>query len=132
MRRRALCGLIVALPLFSQLAHGGTYLSQASALLKGAEVEVNALRKRSFDQQMARTLLPIAEARRDAAKAMVVPKEVMRTHPHLLLCLESYERAIFSVSEKKHKSFLLNLERARRERSTFISLLKTDGWQMPA
>lgn len=132
MRRRSFTLSLLALPWWPASAYAGTYLSQVAALLKGAEVEAKALRQRAFDQQMARTLLQLAEARRDAAQGMNVPKEVMRTHPHFLLCLESYERAVFSVTEKNHASFLKNLERARRERATFISLLRADGWQLPA
>ncbi len=131
MKRRIFSAAVLSVCLCAGSASGGTYLSQASVLLKGAELEVQAMRKRTYDVKLAKTLWRIADARRETAGAMIVPKEVQRTHPHLLLCLEYYERAMFSVSEKKQSQFLLFLKKARSERSTFISLLQADGWQLP-
>lgn len=112
-------------------AFGGSYLSRAAMLLKGSEEEARVLRARFFDKELARVTHRLALVRTTAAQEMDVPDEVRRAHPHLLLVMESYERAAEAAIRGNQKDFLVALARAREEARIFVALLKQDGWQLP-
>lgn len=112
-------------------AFGGSYLSRASLLLKGAELEARMLRARFHDRELARLTHRLALSRTTAAGEMEVPDEVRRAHPHLLLVMESYERAAEGAVRANQKDFLVALARAREESHIFIAILKQDGWKLP-
>ncbi len=112
-------------------AYAGSYLSRAAVLLKGADVEAKALRERFFDKEMARVMHKLALARAEAAGAMEVPSEVKRAHPHLLLVMESYERACYAATVGQQTDFLVALSRARDEARIFEAVLKQAGWTLP-
>ncbi len=137
LSRRSFASLFVAgaalsVPLLRiSPAFGGSYLSRASMLLKGAEEEARVLRARFFDKELARVTHRLALARTSAAQEMDVPEEVRRAHPHLLLVMESYERAAEAAIRANQKDFLVALARAREEARIFVALLKQDGWQLP-
>lgn len=117
--------------LFTSQAFGGSYLSRASVLLQGAELEAAALRARFHDKELAEMTHRLAQSRLESARSMVVPKEVTRAHPHLLLVLESYERAADAAKRGQQTDFLVALARAREETSVFVAVLKQGGWDLP-
>lgn len=117
--------------LYAVSAFGGSYLNRASLLLKGAELEARMLRARFHDRELARLTHRLALSRTTAAGEMEVPDEVRRAHPHLLLVMESYERAAEGAVRANQKDFLVALERAREESDIFTAILKQDGWQLP-
>jgi len=120
-----------ALLLVSGAAFGGSYLMRAAVLLASGETEASALRRRLSDKDLAQMTHRLALARIAAAREMPVPKEVVQAHPHLLLVLESYERAAEAAVRRDHESFLVALARARAERQTFENVLQQSGWTLP-
>jgi hypothetical protein len=100
-------------------------------LLSAGETEASALRRRSHDKELARLTHRLALTRVAAAREMSVPKEVVRAHPHLLLVLESYERAADAAVRGDFESFLVALAKARSERQTFENVLSQSGWILP-
>lgn len=127
----SLVGIFCAGILTATAAWAGSYLSSSAVLLKGAELEASALRARFFDKQLARLTHRLALGRTTAAGEMVVPEEVKRAHPHLLLVLESYERAAEAAVRGHQSDFLVGLARAREEKRIFVAVLKQDGWELP-
>ncbi|HEX7452239.1 MAG TPA: hypothetical protein VF294_08140, partial [Polyangiaceae bacterium] len=93
IRRRMWIGAVVASLLATVSAWAGTYLNSASLLLAQASSEGDYLRARINDKELAELIHRLANARLEAAKNILVPKEVVQAHPHLLLVLENYERA---------------------------------------
>ena len=69
--------------------------------------------------------------RAESGRDMIVPKEVVMAHPHLLLALESYERSSDAAVRNSHEEFLVALSRAREESRIFEAVLKQHGWQLP-
>lgn len=124
-------GAAASSALYAIPSFGGSYLSRASLLLKGAELEARMLRARFHDRELARLTHRLALARTTAAGEMEVPDEVRRAHPHLLLVMESYERAAEGAVRSNQKDFLVALARAREESHIFVAVLKQDGWQLP-
>jgi hypothetical protein len=124
-------GLLSALALRATPAFAGSYLSRAALLLDGAELEARKLRARFFDKELARLTHRLALGRTKAAGEMLVPDEVKRAHPHLLLVMESYERAAEAAVRGEQSEFLVALERAREETTIFVAVLKQDGWELP-
>jgi hypothetical protein len=127
--KTSLAGLFVFS--LSDRAFGGSYLNRASVLLRGAELEARALRARFHDKELARVIHEVALARTRTAQEMTVPDEVKRAHPHLLLVLESYERAAEAAVRVNQKDFLVALSRARDEERIFVAILKQEGWTLP-
>jgi hypothetical protein len=89
------------------------------------------LRARVNDKELAELVHRLAEGRLDAAKNMLVPKEVVQAHPHLLLVLENYERAADSATRGEAEKFLVYQQRARDEDRTFRGVLKQFGYTLP-
>lgn len=133
MKRRSLLSFALALPVavWALEAQAGSYLSRAAVLLRGAELEGKSLSRRFHDKELARVLHKIALERGKAANEMLVPEEVKRAHPHLLLVLESYERACEAATRGHHTDFLVSLSRAREEARIFEAVLKQAGWTLP-
>jgi hypothetical protein len=90
------------------------------------------LRARFHDKELARLTHRLALARTTAAQEMEIPDEVRRAHPHLLLVMESYERAAEGAVRANQKDFLVALARAREEGNIFVAILKQDGWELPS
>ena len=132
LTRRALvasvCGAIL---LSSAAAWAGTYLNSAALLLAQASHEADYLRARINDKELAELVHKLADARLEAAKGMLVPKEVVQAHPHLLLVLENYERAADSATRGEAEKFLVYQQRARDEDRTFRGVLKQFGYSLP-
>ncbi len=130
--RRALFGLVsAALLLSSAAAWAGTYLNSAALLLAQASHEADYLRARINDKELAELVHKLADARLEAAKGMLVPKEVVQAHPHLLLVLENYERAADAATRGEAEKFLVYQQRARDEDRTFRGVLKQFGYALP-
>jgi len=132
MPRRALFVLLLVSILgLSATALAGTYLNSAALLLAQANTEADYLRARINDKELAELIHKLADARLDAAKGMLVPKEVVQAHPHLLLVLENYERAADAATRGEAEKFLVYQQRARDEDRTFRGVLKQFGYALP-
>jgi len=130
--RRVLLGLFAAsFVAVSSRAFAGTYLNSAALLLAQAGNEANYLRARINDKELAELIHKLANARLEAAKGMLVPKEVVQAHPHLLLVLENYERAADAATRGEAEKFLVYQQRARDEDRTFRGVLKQFGYALP-
>jgi hypothetical protein len=130
--RRAWLGLLAAAVLLtSSVAFAGTYLNSAALLLAQGSNEADYLRARINDKELAELIHKLADARLEAAKGMLVPKEVVQAHPHLLLVLENYERAADSATRGEAEKFLVYQQRARDEDRTFRGVLKQFGYAIP-
>jgi len=129
-RRIALLALFAALS-FSVSAWAGTYLNSAAFLLAQGSKEGDYLRVHMGDKELADLIHKLANARLDAAKNMLVPKEVVQAHPHLLLVLENYERAADAAMRGEAEKFLIYQQRARDEDRTFRGVLKQFGYTLP-
>jgi hypothetical protein len=131
-RRAALVGaLTLACALISGPAFAGSYLNRAAFLIHGARRECDSLRIRFGDKELARIAYRLAQARRESASEMMVPKEVVQAHPHLLLTLENYERAADAAVAGEADRFMIYCQRAQDEERTFRAVLKQLGWELP-
>lgn len=113
-------------------AEAGSYLNRASMLLRGGELEASALRARFQDKELAEVTHRLALARLETSRQMLVPKEVERAHPHLLLVMEFYERAAEAATRGNQQDFLVALARAREDARIFVAVLKQAGWELPS
>ncbi|MEI9953886.1 MAG: hypothetical protein WDO74_34145 [Pseudomonadota bacterium] len=128
--RRVWLALLGAL-LLTGSVWAGTYLNSASLLLSQSSKEGDYLRAHMGDKELADLIHKLASARLDAAKGMLVPKEVVQAHPHLLLVLENYERAADVATRGEAEKFLVYQQRARDEERTFRGVLKQFGYALP-
>jgi hypothetical protein len=131
-RRRAVffgfLGLVLAV---TAPALAGTYLSRAALLVSGGAREINYLRARFSDKELARVVQRLAQARLDTANAMTVPKEVANAHPHLLLILENHVQAAEAAARGEGEKFNVFFQKALDEERTFRAVLKNHGWTLP-
>jgi hypothetical protein len=121
-----LLGLAVTTPAFA-----GTYLSRAALLVSGGAREINYLRARFADKELARVVQRLAQARLDTAVAMTVPKEVTNAHPHLLLIIENHVQAAEAATRGEGEKFNVFFQRALDEERTLRAVLKNHGWTLP-
>jgi hypothetical protein len=131
VRRRTWFAVLAALLLATASAWAGTYLNSASLLLAQASSEGDYLRARINDKELAELIHRLADARLEAAKNILVPKEVVQAHPHLLLVLENYERAADAATRGEGEKFLVYQQHARDEDRTFRGVLKQFGYSLP-
>ena len=117
--------------LFAVAAEAGSYLSRAAMLVVQASRESQYLRGRVNDKDLAELVHQVAVARLEAASRMNVPKEVVQVHPHLLLCLENYERSADAAVQGHNDRFLVYQQRARDEDGILRGVLKQLGWALP-
>jgi hypothetical protein len=129
-RRRVLLCLL-GLLLLTGSAWAGTYLNSAALLLIQSSKEGDYLRAHIGDKELSDLIHKLASARLEAAKSMLVPKEVVQAHPHLLLVLENYERAADVATRGEAEKFLVYQQRARDEERTFRGVLKQFGYTLP-
>jgi hypothetical protein len=131
-QRRAFLRLAGLLPLlFAANAEAGSYLTRAAMLVVQASRESQYLRGRVNDKDLADLVRQVAVARLEAASRMNVPKEVVQAHPHLLLCLENYERSADAAVQGHADRFLVYQQRARDEEGILRGVLKQLGWALP-
>lgn len=112
-------------------AEAGSYLSRAAMLVVQGSRESQYLRGRINDKDLAELVHQVATARLEAASRMNVPKEVVQAHPHLLLCLENYERSADAAVQAHNDRFLVYQQRARDEEGILRGVLKQLGWALP-
>lgn len=89
------------------------------------------VRPRPRDEDLLEMVHAIAIARSESARRMQVPEVVAPAHPHLLLVLENSERAYAAARAGKLEKFVMHIERARAEDSTFRAIIKKLGYGMP-
>jgi len=131
-QRRAFLVLAGLSPLlFVARAEAGSYLTRAVMLVVQASRESQYLRGRVNDKDLAALVHQVAVARLEAASRMNVPKEVVQAHPHLLLCLENYERSADAAVQGHADRFLVYQQRARDEEGILRGVLKQLGWALP-
>lgn len=119
-------GLLIVAP-----ASAGSYLFRAAVLVGAADRECSVMRRRMHDKELAKVLHRVALERVAAARAMAVPPEVAKAHPHCLLVLEAFERAIDAAERGDPETFIVSETRARAELSTLRSVLRESGWELP-
>ncbi len=130
--RRGFVGALGAtVLLWAVPAFAGSYLDRAALLLHQASSDADFLRARLSDKELARVVHSMASARVQSASHMIVPKEVAQAHPHLLLVLESYERATEYAKDGKAEKFLVYQQRAQEEERILRGVLKQLGWSLP-
>jgi hypothetical protein len=130
--RRAICLLgASALLLVATEALAGSYLNRAHLLIRHAMKEMEYLRSRVNDKELARVVHQLAQARLDAARTMTVPPEVAMAHPHVLLVLEACERAAQAAVDGAAEKFMVFYQKALDEERTLRSVLKKLGWSLP-
>lgn len=130
--RRSIClGLLSAILFGSTRAYAGSYLNRAALLLRQANAEADYVRLRLTDRELSRVAHEMALARSRAAAKMQVPPEVVQAHPHLLLVLEHFERALSAAVQRESERFISQVLLAREEERTFHAVLKQLGWKLP-
>jgi len=113
-------------------AWAGSYLDRAALMLEQARSEGDFLKPRTFDKELVIVVKATAEARARVARKMEVPAVVAKAHPHLLLVLENYERAVTAADEGNFKKFNEHVHAARDEERNFRAILKELGYTLPS
>ena len=109
----------------------GTYLQAAALLLDEARKSSDFVNAHFGDPELAEIAHQLSEARVKAGRMLTVAKEVERAHPHLLLTLETCERAMAAAVEREGSRFLRLLSQARDEERTFRAVLTQQHMVMP-
>jgi hypothetical protein len=132
IRRRCiiLCACLLALS-FALPAWAGSYLDRAALLLTEADHAGHLLRSRLSDKEFAHVVHDMSKVRLEVAAHMLVPKEIAVAHPHLLMALESHERAADAAEHGEHPSFLVHLQKATEEERILRSIIEQHGWSLP-
>lgn len=112
-------------------AFAGSYLDRAALLLDQARKEGDLLQPRTGDKELALVIKTLSEARAKAARKMEVPAAIAKAHPHLLLVMETWDRAVESTLEGNFKKFMEHLLTAREEDRIFRALVKELGFALP-
>lgn len=133
MRRRSFLAAAAgsALWLVTPEAHAGSYLNRAALLLDQTREEGDMLQPRTHDKELAQLVAKMAAARVEIARKMEVPAKVGKAHPHLMLVLESSERAAAAALAGDFKKFVQLLFTAREEDRTFRTILGELGYTLP-
>jgi hypothetical protein len=126
----ALIALLVTIAI-PQNAWSGSYLDRAALLLEEARRENDTLLPRTMDKEMILVIKSLAEARAKAGRKMVVPPQVTKAHPHLLLVLEASERAADAAADGNFKKFAEYLNTSREEEKTFRTVMGELGYSLP-
>jgi hypothetical protein len=122
----ATAALCVAAP-----AQAGSYLDRAALLLDQSRKEGDMLQPRTYDKELATMIRALAEARNKAARGMEVPAAIAKAHPHLMLVLENWERAVESALAGNFKRFMEHLIICRNEDQAFRALVAELGFAVP-
>jgi len=123
--------LMLAVCLITSVAWGGSYLDRAALLISESRRAGVFLRERPHDRELAKMVHALAEARLKAAQEMLVPKEVVLAHPHLLLILEHQERAARAASQADLSKVLTLTLKAEEEERILERILTQLGWSLP-
>ena len=132
VRRGFLLASVSAICALASLsAFAGSYLDRAALMLDGAKKEADTVKSRTGDKELLVVVKALTEARVKAGRKMNVPPAVVDAHPHLMLVLENYDRALDAVISGNNTKFLECLANASAEEATFKSQLKTLGYTLP-
>lgn len=133
MKRRDFFGAMAAAAcvLAGRDGWAGSYLDRAALLLEEGKKEGDLVRPRTGDKELLVVLKALTEARLKVARKMNVPAAVVDAHPHLMLVLENYDRAMDSAISGNTKKFAECLVVTVDEERTFRNLLKQLGYALP-
>jgi hypothetical protein len=106
-------------------------LDRAALLLTEANHAGHLLRTRLSDKEFVHLVHEMSRARLDTASHMLVPKEVVIAHPHLLMALENFERAADAAEHHEPQAFLVHLQKATEEERILRSIIERLGWSIP-
>jgi hypothetical protein len=112
-------------------AHAGTYLDTVALLLDESHRSAEWMQTHLSDDKLATIAHLLAEARVKTGRAVLVPHEVEKAHPHLLLSLEALERAMSAAVEGESQRFLRLLVQSREEERTFRAILGQQKFTVP-
>jgi len=111
-------------------AYAGSYLDRIGLLVRQARGEADYLEYRLGDKELAELVHKLATARLAAARDMLIPKEVVQAHPHLLLMLENCERAADAAEAGERMRFVTFQRKARDEEQMFRSIMRQLGFPL--
>lgn len=117
--------------LFVSIASAGSYLNRAALLFAESRRANDWVLANLDDKELAEVAHAAAAARVKAARGMSVPKEVVPMHPHLLLSLESTERALAAASAGEAERVLLLVRTSRDEEAHFRAQLAKAKLTLP-
>jgi hypothetical protein len=109
----------------------GSYLRTASILLDESKRSIDWTLTYEGDAELARVLHDLAEARVHAGRQVVVPKELDGAHPHLLLTLETVERALDSTVQGDARKTVKLVLQAREEEQNYRTQITQLGRRLP-
>lgn len=131
MKHLAAALALATLTLLAPLARAGTYLDTAAMLLDDSQRSADWVEKHLLDQKLAAIAHTVAEERVKAGRRVEVPKEVVKAHPHLLLVLETTERAIAAAEDGDPQRFMRLVYQAREEARTYRAILQQMHYTLP-
>lgn len=133
MNRRAFLSTAAAAAvlLAASAALGGSYLDRAALMLDGGRKEIEMVKSRTSDKELLLVVKALTEARVKSGRKMNVPAQVVDAHPHLLLVLESYDRALDALLASNMKKYSECLVNAADEERTFRMMIKNAGFSLP-
>ncbi|HEX3594244.1 MAG TPA: hypothetical protein VHU80_04055 [Polyangiaceae bacterium] len=133
-RRRALKWLaaasVTAVVGAPSLALAGSYLDRVGLLVRQGRSEIDYLEYRLGDKDLAELIHKLATARLAASRDMLIPKEVVQAHPHMLLMLENCERAADAAEAGERLRFITFQRRGRDEEQMFRSIMRQLGFPL--
>jgi len=112
-------------------ARASSYLATAALLLDETRRSSDWVLTHSNDLKLAEIAHQVSEARVKSGRAVEVPKEAEKAHPHLLLTLESSERALAALLEGEPQRFVRLVVQAREEERTFRAILGQQKISLP-
>jgi hypothetical protein len=128
---RFLCAAAISLAVLGPHdALAGSYLDRIGLLVRQARSEADYLEWRLGDKELAELIHKLATARLAAARDMLIPKEVVQAHPHLLLMLENCERAADAAESGERTRFVTFQRKARDEEQMFRSIMRQLGFPL--
>jgi hypothetical protein len=111
-------------------ALAGSYLDRVGLLVRQGRGETDYLEYRLGDKDLAELIHKLATARLAASRDMLIPKEVVQAHPHMLLMLENCERAADAAEAGERMRFVTFQRRARDEEQMFRSIMRQLGFPL--
>jgi hypothetical protein len=123
-------GFVLSMTLAAS-AWAGTYLDTVALLLDESHRSAEWVQAHLWDVKLATIAHQLADARVKTGRAVLVPHEVEKAHPHLLLSLEALERAMSAAEEGEHQRFLRLLVQSREEERTFRAILSQQKFTVP-
>ena len=133
MKRRHFLGVAAAavVALAARGGVAGSYLDRAALMLDEGKKEIEMVKTRTGDKELLLVVKTMTEARLKVARKMNVPAKVVDAHPHLMLVLENFDRALDSLVSSNLKKYAECLINAADEEKTFKNLLKEAGYALP-